>query len=641
MRRIIMDAEFNGLNPTRIWCIVTKDLDSEGFSVFTKDNFNSFIELAKTVDQFIGHNIISFDSYHINNLLGEEVIDPLSCLDTLVLSRLIHYNRPGGHSVEAWGKSLGLVKTSVGKEEWFDENNLPLYIERCKQDVLIQEKIYEALKRFVDDPSWKRAIDIEHKIQLICREMELNGFPFDVDEANRLLEEINNDMKHLEERIAKTAPPIITYDRTVTLKRNKNGEPSYHTKRYIGKDTSFKDGSEFYLVSIEKFNPGSVKHRLILLNKAGWKPTEKTAGHLDALRKIKRVPKGSKKYRELKERLEHFRVFGWKVNEENLRTLPESAPEAVKLLSEWLTLEGRKGDLTEWLSAVQRDSKIHGRFNGIGSWTHRMSHANPNQANIYSDFILEHCKDPNAPTPVERIKLKYNGRLRALWRSSPGFLLVGTDASGIQLRALAHYIGNEGYIRAVVSGKKEDGTDIHTLNQKALGEICRSRDDAKTFIYAWLLGAQVDKVSEILGCSREEARTAIENFLDAIPGLRQLKEETIPRIARQKYFVGLDGRKVIVPEERKVLAGLLQNFEACVMKAANLAWVHWAKQDGIWFRQIDFVHDEWVTEVKTEEDGKRLGELQILAIKRVGKEFGSLCPLDGESKIGYNWLEVH
>jgi hypothetical protein len=38
---------------------------------------------------------------------------------------------------------------------------------------------------------------------------------------------------------------------------------------------------------------------------------------------------------------------------------------------------------------------------------------------------------------------------------------------------------NGAYIKVVVDGKKEDGTEIHTVNRKALG--IDSRDDAKTW----------------------------------------------------------------------------------------------------------------------------------------------------------------
>ena len=174
---------------------------------------------------------------------------------------------------------------------------------------------------------------------------------------------------------------------------------------------------------------------------------------------------------------EHYKRYGWTVDEANLATLPASAPQAAKDLAKWLTLEGRRKSLVEWLGCVQDDGKIHGKYWGIGAWTHRMSHSSPNSANIASPF------SGKPKSPVEEIKAKYDGAMRNLWKASDGAWLVGTDAEGIQLRLLAHFMQSEDYVKAIISGKKEDETDIHNMNKKALGPVCRSRDDAKSFVY--------------------------------------------------------------------------------------------------------------------------------------------------------------
>ena len=68
------------------------------------------------------------------------------------------------------------------------------------------------------------------------------------------------------------------------------------------------------------------------------------------------------------------------------------------------------------------------------------------------------------------------------------------------------------YAQAIVNGKKEDETDIHNMNKKALGVPNGTRDMAKTFIYAWLLGAGVAKTASILNVSSNEAGNARERF---------------------------------------------------------------------------------------------------------------------------------
>lgn len=329
-----------------------------------------------------------------------------------------------------------------------------------------------------------------------------------------------------------------------------------------------------------------------------------------------------------------FERYGWKCNETNLNTLPSSAPDEIKGLAKWLTLEGRRSSLAEWIGQVEEDGKIHGKFWPIGAWTHRMSHSSPNQANIPSTFHGE------ADTPVKEVKAKYDHKLRELFYSD--HWLVGTDAEGIQLRILAHYIRSDDYRDAIVSGDKSLGTDIHSLNQRLLGSTCLTRDVAKTFIYAWVLGAGLPKVADILSTSLGEAKNAEKKFLSELPGLKKLKEDMIPRDAARGYFIGLDGRKVNCDSTHLMLAGYLQNGETLVMRYATLLWMEKAKKERINFNLLNLVHDEWQTEViGPYDDAVRLGELQCEALEEVGRMFKLFCPLKGEYKIGKNWGETH
>lgn len=336
-----------------------------------------------------------------------------------------------------------------------------------------------------------------------------------------------------------------------------------------------------------------------------------------------------------KKDLDHYKKYGWMVNEENLSTLPKSAPQAAKDLVKWLTLEGRRKSLTEWLGCVADDGKIHGKYWPIGAWTHRMAHSAPNSANIAAPFA------GTPSTPVEEIKERYDGPMRDLWEASEGAWLVGTDAEGIQLRLLAHYMKSKEYVEAICKGDKKLGTDIHNMNKKALGPICRTRDDAKTFIYAFLLGAAIPKVAEILGCSNKEASQAINNFLAALPGLKKLKDWTIPNDARRGYFIGLDGRKVKCDSEHHMLAGYLQNGEAVIMKHWTIEWRTRAKEAGIKFRQVNFVHDEVQVEVFSIEDGEKLLDIQKQSMIKISNDLELFCPMAVEGRIGKTWLESH
>lgn len=647
--RVIFDAEFDSLTPTRIWCIVCKDIDTGEKYVFRTDRNGferKFKIFSRDVSVFIGVNNLVFDGPNLNYLLGEGSVVPADKqLDLLIVSRLVWYGRPGGHSVKAWAKRFGLDKPEISVYD--DPSMIDEYVNRCEHDVEIQHRIYLELQRFIDDPEWRPSIEMEHKMQLICLDMHENGFEFDVARAEDIHAEVTGEMIRLEQRMKEDIPLVLIKDGEIKLKRNKDGLLSKNTQKILFNlhdyEYNMTENSAWYRFHYEPFNPGSAKQRIELLNKSGWKPTDKTKGHLQCERDIRTAKRFEKvELPKLEERLKKYKTYGWKVNETNLETLSPDVPTGARLLATWLSLEGRRADVVEWCTAYNNNSgRIHGTFNGIGSWTHRMSHSRPNQGNIFSEFHPEQCKDSSNPSPVEDVKLRFNGVLRGLWKAEDGAYLLGCDAEGIQMRILSHYINDEEYTNTIVNGRKEDRTDVHSVNRKLLGEVCRSRDDAKTFIYAWLLGAGVRKVAQILGCKQLEASNAIHFFVNSIPGLANLKQLHIPIDAKQGYFVGLDGRKVVVPGEHYVLAGYLQNGESLVMKSANILWRKWADEEGLRYKQVDFVHDEWQTEVRDEGTAHRLGVLQCDAIKKIGMDLGVRCALAGEYKIGRNWRETH
>ena len=359
-------------------------------------------------------------------------------------------------------------------------------------------------------------------------------------------------------------------------------------------------------------------------------------------------------------KLDNFKITGWKINENNLETLPTTAPSASRLLAKRILLESRRRTLTEWLSLVQDDGRIHGKFLGIGAWTGRMAHQQPNTANIPNEFDTQGNK-------------KLLGKeLRSLWIAPKKRLLTGVDAEGIQLRIFAHLIDDPEFTNALVHGRKDKKTDPHSLNQKILGNVCKSRAAAKRFIYALLLGAGLWKLSQILETTESETQTALDRLMQRYAGWANLKRLDIPRDAKRGYFIGLDGRRVSIPGhtigERKHLcmSGYLQNGEAIVMKLATLKWmrqVDEAYSQGAYpfisnpgrtaIQQsliVNLVHDEWQTETRNNmEEAIWLAESQSRALREVGEELKLKCPLAGsyfndaikDYTIGTNWSVTH
>ena len=332
---------------------------------------------------------------------------------------------------------------------------------------------------------------------------------------------------------------------------------------------------------ITPFNPGSRQQIAERLQEKGWKPKKHTE-------------KGA--------------VI---VDETTLEGI--DIPEALAI-AEYLMLQKRIAQIESWLSAVESDGRVHGRVITNGAVTGRMTHMSPNMAQV-----------PNSGAV-------YGPECRNLWTVEKGNRLVGIDASGLELRMLAHYMKDDAYTTEVVSG------DIHTANQMAAG--LETRNQAKTFIYAFLYGAGSPKIGSIVGGGAKEGQKLITSFLRNTPKLKALREK-VGRIYSQKgWLPGLDGRKLLVRSEHSALNTLLQGAGAIVMKQAVVLLSNRLKKEKIEHKICANVHDEWQIETK-EETADLVGQYGVQAIQEAGKVLEMACPLDGEYKVGITWKDTH
>jgi DNA polymerase-1 len=619
-RYVVIDAETDDLDATVVWVVVTKDLSTGE----VREWYSPELLALYLSDAFIiGHNLLWFDIPVLNRLwhLG---IDPERCIDTLVVSRLINSWDYSQHGLGAWGIRLGFPKG-----DFHDFSKLtPEMVTYCIRDVELTEQIFLFLKRFIEDPKLSRSMQVEHRAAIICREMHDNGFGFDIRTSRSLYERIEGELKGLGEQISIAFPPRRILSRTILPRPTKTGAVSRVDFRWIKDGRSPEEhgatvGVPFHVYETIEFNPNSPKQCIERLNEFGWRPTEKTKGHVKAERDLQKA-RGPDRVL-LKQKLEDYKVSGWTISEENLATLPPEAPQEAKLLTRYILLLRRLTTLDEWISAYnERSQSIHGEVNAIGTWTHRASHKNPNTGNI------------------ARVTSEFGSDMRELWRAGVGYRQVGCDAEGIQLRILAHYMDDEEFTKALVSGRSEDGTDVHTLNWRALGEACKDRTTAKTFIYSYLLGASAGKTAQIFQCSVTDATRARDKFVNTFPGLKRIREEVIPHDVDRGYFIGVDGRPVMCDSAHHMLAGYLQNGETVVMKLANWEWRRRLLKERIPFWQMAYVHDEWQTRTIDDEDvANYIGQVQAESIKWAGEQLELKCPLAGSFKIGYNWKDCH
>jgi DNA polymerase I-like protein with 3'-5' exonuclease and polymerase domains len=332
---------------------------------------------------------------------------------------------------------------------------------------------------------------------------------------------------------------------------------------------------------VEEFNPGSRKQIGERLIEKGWKP-------------------------------DRFTEKGQPVVDEG--TLEGvDIPEA-KAINEYLMLQKRIAQIESWLKALGSDGRVHGKVITNGAVTGRMTHMSPNMAQV-----------PNSGSP-------YGEDCRDLWTVEKGYKLVGIDASGLELRMLAHYMQDDAYTSEVVSG------DIHTANQKAAG--LETRNQAKTFIYAFLYGAGDAKIGKVVGAGAKEGQALKSRFLQNTPSLKALREKISRIVADKVSILGIDGRRIQIRSDHAALNSLLQSAGAIVMKQALVILNDELRRAKIDYKFVANVHDEWQIEVE-ESRAEEAGKLGAKAIELAGKELKMRCPLAGEYKVGNSWKETH
>lgn len=347
-------------------------------------------------------------------------------------------------------------------------------------------------------------------------------------------------------------------------------------------------------VKYEDFNPGSRQQIIeFLCRKYNWKPLAFTE-------------KGNPQ-----------------LSEEILDALPY---QEAKLFAKYFKTQKLLGMLSDgdksWLKYVS-NGKLHGRVVTIGAVTGRCTHSSPNLAQI-----------PSARSFMGK-------EVRELFYAPAGYKMIGTDASGLELRCFSHYLfpyDNGAYANEVQFG------DVHTRNQLAAG--LDTRDDAKTFIYALLYGAGDAKLGAIKGSGTQEELkqlgfTMRHNFMSKVPAYKDLTNNVKLAIQmRGKQLIGIDGRILQIRHEHAALNTLLQNAGAVAVKLATVKFRDNMIAAGIEFNPCLHIHDEWEVYTK-DEDAEKAKEIAVQSIRQAGEELNFKCPLTGESRSGQNWYEVH
>ena len=571
---LIFDIETDDLDATRIWCIVAKEIDGQVYK-FGPNQIEDALDLLHSAKVLIGHNIIGFDLQILKRL--HNFVYRGKVIDTLVMSRLYNPVRENGHSLKTWGYRLGIPK----QEQPEFDNYTPEMLDYCTQDVVLNEAVYKFLQKEGMGFS-KQSFDLEQLTAAIMCEQEKTGFYFDSKQAMTLLAELKQKMADVEDEVQKTFKPKWVDDKLVTPYIKKDGELS---KRGLTDDEyatilTSNNHEPFMRTKLVEFNLGSRKQIGEYLIDFGWKP-------------------------------ERFTPTGQPIVDEGTLKKIEHITEA-KLIANFLLYQKRIAQVSSWIDEL-KDDRVHGRVIPNGTITGRMTHRGPNMAQV-----------PNIHSP-------YGKECRSCWTVPEGYKLVGIDASGLELRMLAHYMNDIDYIEEVING------DIHSTNQQLAG--LKTRDQAKTFIYALVYGAGDAKIGSIINGDIKKGKALKQRFFANLPALKKLRDR-VQQAANRGFLKGIDGRRIYVRSPHAALNTLLQGSGAIVMKQAMINLYQLIKLNTLDACFVANIHDEWQLQVK-ESQADCVGRLGVESIEKVTEQFNMRCNLTGEYKIGDTWYETH
>jgi DNA polymerase-1 len=597
---LIFDLETDGLldEVSKIHCLIIKDTETGEVFTYTKDNIEEGLGHLQVgmgdlySGPIAGHNIIKYDLPVIQKLYPWFTIEPTKVFDTLVATRLIYTNVKDTDNVLLKQEKLpGKLFGSHSLAAWGHrlgnykgdytggwETFSQEMLDYCVQDVEVTHSLYE---KILNENYAQQALELEHKVAWLMAKQERNGFCFDMEKAAALLARLVQRRGELERELKE-------YFGSWEVQL-----PDFVPAR-DNKTLGYKKGVPVKKLKVVEFNPSSRDHiadRLTTLY--GWKPSDFTEGGKPMVDEV---------------------VLG------NLSYPP------CKQLTEYLLVQKRISQLHEggqaWMKC-EKQGKIHGSVNPNGAVTGRATHSYPNVSQV-----------PSSGSP-------YGKDCRELFTVPHGWSLVGADASGLELRCLAHFMAKWD------GGKYGEvllGGDIHTENQKAAG--LDTRPQAKTFIYAFLYGAGDAKIGTIVGGDASAGRKLKQKFLRSLPALGRLVE-AVQGAAKRGFLVGLDGRRIFVRSSHAALNTLLQGAGAIICKQWLVILEDELQASGLkhgWDGDYAFCawsHDECQIACRTPEIASRVSKLATDCVVKAGEHFSFRCPTAGESKVGKTWAQTH
>lgn len=590
MTRWIADLESDGLldTITKVHCIVLRHVETDEVQTYGPDEIKAALFTLMNAEEVIGHNFIAYDLPALQKVYPKfKLLGKLT--DTLVLSRLCAANIADKDAVRIIKKPDTFPRRLTGSHSlkaW------GLRLGDFKDDYSGGWENYsqEMMDYCVQDTQVTKVL-YEY---LMSRGFSDQSIELEHSLANICLQIGNNGWTFDKTKAINLYSELAQKRQELEDGLDALFPPWEVTEEFMpkvnNKTRGYVKGEPFTKRKQVEFNPSSRRHiEFCLRQKYGWKPKKFTDnGHAQ-------------------------------IDETVLSKLPY--PEA-RHLAEFFLIQKRVGQLAEgpqaWLKKVDDDGKIRHTIVSGGTVSGRAAHRGPNLAQL------------------PKTKLLYGKQCRELFTVPDGWWLCGSDLSGLELRCLAHYLPDGGeYARKMLEG------DIHTVNQKAAG--LTTRDQAKTFIYSLMYGGGDLLIGKVAGGGAKRGKELKKAFNQNIPAFGELQARLKSAFDKRGHIKGLDGRKLFIRSEHKLLSQLLQSCGAIICKKwVELAYHEINRQHGTNNAYIvGWIHDEIQVACRTEEIAENVGHISRRMAKETGAIFKTKIPIDADYSLARTWADSH
>jgi hypothetical protein len=576
---------------------------------------------------------------HPSTLFGR----PCTITDTLLWSKLLNADRFGGHSLDAWGKRLGNYKGNFNDWSKFS----PEMLEYCIQDTSVNSTILSRLIEEQGEHDWSVPYSMEIKLADLTLKQELFGFSFDKELAEKNLAELKILMEDIAAKVDPLLPlkrmPKTEYSKYIPpkIKFKKDGTVSSHMLKFLEKHGAklsedqqkiLYEQQEFAIAGNEPLKMHSkadiedidvVKGYLISL---GWVPSEVKERDI-----TKKTDKTTKNQAEILESVDRYveqtltsvfkelRLDLLDTSEKNLKRdilrLVEAAKPGVNgqgriqaqrpvYLPTTPTLTvGVEKEICPNLIALGEKALFVKDVVHYYTYRHRRNSiaggALDEDGEPITGFMSAVREDGRIPTPadtlgantgrfrhkvvcnVPRVTSLYGEQMRNLFGSGKGLWQLGYDFASLEARIMGHYVipytDGPALAEALVASKPND---IHSINARKLGI---ERNAAKSFSYAAIYGAQPKKLAKMLGISEPEAKQLFNDYWNAVPALKELKQliEKEWEATGKKHILGIDGRLLQTRSKHSLINVLFQSGGAICAKWSAVRLAQELEQKGI------------------------------------------------------------